>query len=88
MVLGTAIGTGITNPNQTAINQYIGASSFLGVVMDPDTILVQSPPLAALHNQSALQAVGLQLTHKPVNCYSTKQTFQQEHALTDRKENG
>ena len=34
--VGTAIGTGITNPNQTAINQYIGASSFLGASYGPD----------------------------------------------------
>ncbi|MCW3984222.1 MAG: hypothetical protein NWE96_09550 [Candidatus Bathyarchaeota archaeon] len=31
---GTAIGTGITNPNQTAINEYIGATSFLGATYD------------------------------------------------------
>jgi hypothetical protein len=33
---GTAIGTGITNPNQNAINQYIGSTSFLGTNYGPE----------------------------------------------------
>ncbi len=32
---GTAIGTGITNPNQTAVNQYLGTNNFLGANYDP-----------------------------------------------------
>lgn len=34
--MGTVIGTGITNPNQTAINQYLGTSNFLGKSYGPE----------------------------------------------------
>jgi hypothetical protein len=40
---GTATGVGITNPNQTAINAAIGATSFLGTTYPPGTDLGAVP---------------------------------------------
>jgi len=53
---GTAIGTGITNPNQTAINQYIGATSFLGASYGPQYNLGSVPAITA--NTQAVNAPG------------------------------
>ena len=44
---GTAIGTGITNPNQTAINQYLGTPNFLGVSYAPGTSLGSVPAVSS-----------------------------------------
>jgi len=41
---GTATGVGITNPDQTAINAAIGATSFLGTTYPPGTDLGAVPP--------------------------------------------
>jgi hypothetical protein len=41
---GTATGVGITNPNETAINAAIGATSFLGTTYPPGTDLGAVPP--------------------------------------------
>ena len=53
---GTAIGTGITNPNQTAINQYIGASTFLGKSYGPEYNLGSVPAVSA--NTQPVSAAG------------------------------
>jgi hypothetical protein len=41
---GTATGVGIWNPNETAINQYLGTTSFLGKSYPPGTDLGAVPP--------------------------------------------
>jgi hypothetical protein len=40
---GTATGVGITNPNETAINQYLGTTSFLNTTYAPGTDLGAVP---------------------------------------------
>lgn len=44
---GTAIGTGITNPDQAAINQYLGSSTFLGKSYGPEYNLGSVPAINA-----------------------------------------